>query len=152
MALAVVLVDTCEVDVSGGGDVEVVRGTDELVDVDVDCGAGTGIIVVGGNAGRHGAVVGTARRTVVVDVGTLRCPIVVVVAGIVVDTAGRVVVVGGCLPNINVETSSANSICFASTPPGRQSQHAPRLPVGRGRAVANRGRTKPLECSRPRIK
>jgi hypothetical protein len=39
------------------------------------------------------------------------------------------VVVVGCRPNINVETSSANSICFAFTPSGRQSQHAPRLPV-----------------------
>src|SRR5947207_4868326 len=115
MALAVVLVDTCEVDVSVGGGVDVVRGTDELVDVDEDCGAAAGS-VVGGKAGRRGAVVGTARRTVVVDVGTLPCPIVVVVAGIVVDTGGRVVVVGGCRPNINVENSSANSICFAFTP------------------------------------
>ena len=138
---------------SGGADVEVVRGTDELVDVDVDSGAATGIIVVVGNARCTGALVGTGRRTVVVDVGTLPCPIVVVLAGIVVGTGGLdVVVVVGCRPNINVETSSANSICFASTPPGRQSQHAPRLPVGRGRAVANRERTKPLECSRPRIK
>jgi hypothetical protein len=128
MALAVVVVDACEIDVSGGVDVEVVRGTDELVEVDVDCGTATGIVVVG-NARRIGAVVGTARRTVVVDVGTLRCPIVVVVAGIVVDTGGRDVVVGGCRPNINVEKNSANSICFAFTPPGRQSQHTPRLPV-----------------------
>ena len=117
---------------SGGADVEVVRGTDELVDVDVDSGAATGIIVVVGNARFTGAVVGTGRRTVVVDVGTLPCPIVVVLAGIVVGTGGLDVVVVGCRPNNNVETSSANSICFASTPPGRQSQPAPRLPVGRG--------------------
>jgi hypothetical protein len=115
-----VLVDTCEVDVSGGADVEVVRGTDELVDVDVDSGAATGIIVVVGNALCTGAVVGTGRRTVVVDVGTLPCPIVVVLAGIVVGTGGLdVVVVVGCRPNINVETSSANSMCLASTPPGQ---------------------------------
>jgi hypothetical protein len=91
--------------------------------------------VVVGNARRTGAVVGTVRRTVV---GTLPCPIVVVVAGIVVDAGGRdVVVVVGCRPNINVETSSANSILFASTPPGRQSQHAPRLPV-RARQLSGR--------------
>lgn len=78
-------------------------------------------IVVVGDARCTGTVVSTVRRTVVVDVGTVRCRIVVVVAGFVVDTAGLdVVVVVGCRPSINVETSSATPSGTRFSRPGRQ--------------------------------
>jgi hypothetical protein len=93
----VVVVGRSEVEVRGGtvGGAAVGRGSP--IEVEVVCGAVTGIVLVGTVRCVVGVVVDTGRRRVVVVVG-------------MVVVAGRVVVVGfGCRPSTKVETSSANT-------------------------------------------
>lgn len=94
----VVVVSRSEVEVRGGVVGGAAGGGGSPIEVEVVCGAVTGIVLVGAVRCVVGVVVDTGRRRVVV-----------VEVGIVV-VAGRVVVVGfGCRPSTKVETSSANT-------------------------------------------
>ena len=105
--VAVVLVDAREVEVGGNVDAGDTGGIDALAAEVGD--AATVVVVVVGTV--RGTVVGATRCTVGGGVGTVWCSVVVVL-GIVVGTGGRdVVVVVGCRPSSNVETSSVNIIC-----------------------------------------